>query len=119
MKPAFLTLLLLTVLAPAAVSQTISGTVVDIMGTPLSGIPVAYSLGGNTQQDTTDAAGTYLLSFGTSSVPDDAGPEVRRTSWGKLKAGFMNAPAARNKDAGPGTDTSADTLYFGCLEGLV
>jgi hypothetical protein len=111
-ESSFLTLLLLTVLAPVAAPQTISGTVVDIMGTPLSGIPVAYSLGGTVQRDTTDVAGAHLLSFGTSSVPDAGSPEARHTTWGKLKAGFKDVPAAHRKAAGPRIVIFPDTLYF-------
>lgn len=108
-----LAVFLTALLAPAgAFAQTISGTVVDIMGTPIQGVEVAYNLAGNVQRDTTDAAGAYLLAFGTSSVPEDGGPVVQNTTWGKLKAGFRDVPAAYGKAALPRTDISPDTLYF-------
>ena len=97
----------------SAVAQTISGHVRDHEGNALPGIIVAYNLSANVQQDTTDAAGAYLLSFGTSSVPEDGGPRVRTTTWGSLKAGFREGLAAQGEAAaGARTVVYPDTLYF-------
>lgn len=101
------------ILAPlaSAAAQTISGYVYDHRGDPRAGIVVAYNLSGNVQQDTTDVDGSYLLSFGASSVPDEGeNPPAPIPTWGRVKAAFSN-PAAKVA-SGSRTTILPDTLYF-------
>jgi hypothetical protein len=106
-------LVLLLTLPVIAAGQTISGHVYDHHGDPLSGITVAYNLGGAVQQDTTDATGSYFLNFDASGVPDLPGPRVQGTTWGRLKIGFKDLPEGHGKAAARSQTTIfPDTLYF-------
>jgi len=87
--------------------QTISGTVIDVEGTPLDGIPVSFNLHGDIAVDTTEVDGNYMLTFGTSSVPEDDPPAIHIGTWGQLKAEFHRS---RNRIQARTTDP--DTLYI-------
>jgi len=95
-------------------AQVLDGTLIGVDEQPLPNKIVTYILDQTARSDTTDTSGYFALDFRTTGIEEPSFPQIRNTTWGKIKADYRNAPPERpSQKAMQHTLTTffPDTLY--------